>query len=507
MYRLAMTRSPSAPPRTPVVVGVGQIANKDPERIVHPTDLMRDAVLAAAADAHADVLPHVGVVRSAPLSIFGNERGGEMVAEIVGLPAGSRIQWAYSGAAPQLHMSAACAAIAGGEADAVLLVGGIADASYRNAQRLGIAPPAPPTSVWSQGSRGVGMRRPAGKYKWDTAEADAGAEMPSTFFALVESAMGARDGLERDAHGARLGTLMAAFSEVAARRPDLAWFPTPRAAVDLSTPCPRNRYIAEPYTKLMCSFPTIDLAAAVIVTSCELADRLGVPAAGRVYPWVGVGAKEPGAPSARERIDSAPALDAAAALALSLAGIEADDVSVFDLYSCFPAAVQLGMRAFGLAIDDRRPRTVTGGLPFFGGPGANYTLHGIACLVEHCRQNPGQIAAMVGLGGMIDDFAVGIYASEPPRLQFSAATAPVAGTDPVATARTASGPGVIEAATVLHDRDRGPFAAPAIVRLPDGRRVGARLGADAQPAELSELTLVGRDVVLTDAEAGATYEL
>ena len=42
--------------RTPVVVGVGQIANKDPERIVHPTELMCEAVRAAAADAHADVL-------------------------------------------------------------------------------------------------------------------------------------------------------------------------------------------------------------------------------------------------------------------------------------------------------------------------------------------------------------------------------------------------------------------------------------------------------------------
>ena len=116
--------------RFPVVIGVGQIANKEPERIVHPTELMREAVLAAVSDAHADVLAHIGAVRSAPLSIFGDERGGEMVAELLGLPAGARSEWAYSGAAPQLHMSAACAEIAIGAVDAVLLVGGIADASY-----------------------------------------------------------------------------------------------------------------------------------------------------------------------------------------------------------------------------------------------------------------------------------------------------------------------------------------------------------------------------------------
>ena len=493
--------------RTPVVVGVGQIANKDPERIVHPTELMCEAVRAAATDAHANVLPQIASVRSAPLSIFGNERGGDMVAELVGIQPGARVQWAYSGAAPQLHMSAACAEIASGAVDAVLLVGGIADASYRNAHRRGIAPPAPPTSVWSQGSEGVGMRRPNGDYKWDTAEVDAGAEMPSTFFALVESAMGARHHLDRAEHAARLGSLLATFTEVAAQRPELAWFPEPRTALDLNTPSARNRFIAEPYTKLMCSFPTIDLAAAVIVTSTELADQLGVPSAQRVHPWVGVGAKESGAPSTRTRIDDAAALDAAAGHALALAGIEADDVSAFDFYSCFPAAVQLGMRAFGVAADDQRPRTLTGGLPFFGGPGANYTLHGIACIVEFCRRHSGNVAAMVGLGGMVDDFAVGLYSSETPRRPFSAADAPLRKIEPVATAHVATGSGVIEAATVLHDRDDGPVAAPAIVRLADGRRVGARLADPRLAARISGLTLVGRAVTLAAGEGCITYEL
>jgi len=493
--------------RSPVIVGVGQIANKDPDRVVHPSELMRDAVMMAVSDARADVLEHVGMVRSAPMSIFGDERGGEMVAELVGLAAGRRVQWAYSGAAPQLHTTAACEEIARGDVDAVLLVGGIADASYRNARRRGVAPPAPPTSVWSQGSSGVGMPRPRGKYKWDTAEADAGAELPASFFALVESVIGARVGLDRIEHGRRLGTILAGFTEVAARRPDLAWFPRPRPPFDLCNPGPHNRFVAEPYTKLMCSFPTVDLAAAVIITSTELADRLGVPSARRVHPLVGVGAKESGAPSTRTQIDDAPALDAAAAHALELAGIDAEAVSAFDFYSCFPAAIQLGMRAFGVTSDDGRPLTVTGGLPFFGGPGANYTLHGIACLVEFCRDHPGDVAAMVGLGGMIDDFAVGLYSTEAPTRPFQASTAPVAAHVEVTTVRTASGPGVIEAATVLHDRDRGPAAVPAIVRLPDGRRVGAR-PADPNAAQaLSGLAIVGRAVTLVEMDGHTTYEL
>jgi Thiolase-like protein type 1 additional C-terminal domain len=36
----------------------------------------------------------------------------------------------------------------------------------------------------------------------------------------------------------------------------------------------------------------------------------------------------------------------------------------------------------GLAFDDPRGLTVTGGLPFFGGPGNNYSMHAIAETVQ-----------------------------------------------------------------------------------------------------------------------------
>ena len=108
----------------PVIVGIGQVANKDPERLVHPVDLLEDATRLAIDDAGADVLPHVGMVLSSPLSIFTEEHGGAMVAERLGLQPGPRIQASYSGAGPQRNLMQACAAIAAGELDAALLVGG-----------------------------------------------------------------------------------------------------------------------------------------------------------------------------------------------------------------------------------------------------------------------------------------------------------------------------------------------------------------------------------------------
>ena len=68
-----------------------------------------------------------------------------------------------------------------------------------------------------------------------------------------------------------------------------------------------------------------------------------------------------------------------------------DDVARFDLYSCFPSAVQVAMRALGIADDDARPLTVTGGLGFAGGPVNNYPTHAIARMVEVLRGDPGEL--------------------------------------------------------------------------------------------------------------------
>ena len=70
-----------------------------------------------------------------------------------------------------------------------------------------------------------------------------------------------------------------------------------------------------------------------------------------------------------------------------------DDVTRFDLYSCFPAAVEIAMKAFGLAGPaggDDRALTLTGGLGFAGGPGNNYSTHAIAQQSTRAGANPGR---------------------------------------------------------------------------------------------------------------------
>lgn len=485
----------------PVIAGVAQVANRDDDRIAHPAELMAEAAAAALAD--AGVTPHqVDGVLSTPMSLFDTVSGAELVAAALELPPGVRGESAYSGAGPQRLVQQACRAVAEGSARAVLVVGGIADASVRRARRLGVEPPAPPTAMWSQGSDGTADLTPSDPGRIGScAEVTSGAVMPTHFFALVESSLHA--GLDRATHRERLGRLMAPFTEAAARRPDLAWFPTVRSAAEIATPSAGNRLIAEPYTKLMCSFPTVDLAAAVVITRADLAAGAGADRA--LTPVAVTTVKDALAPSARPVIHRSIALEQAVDRAMALAGVTPDDIDAFDLYSCFPAAVQLLSGGLGLADDDRRPRSVAGGLPYFGGPGASYSLHALVCMAEELRARPATLGAVVGLGGLVNDFAVGVYTT---------AEGPHATDDlgevtdnAVALATEASGTAVVEAMTVAHARDAGPVAAPLIARLPDGRRVGARAGSEDLPSKLAGTNLVGQEVHLDTINGEVQFQL
>ena len=135
---------------------------------------------------------------------------------------------------------------------------------------------------------------------------------------------------------------------------------------------PANRFVSEPYTKLMCSFPTIDLAAAVLVTSEALADRIGVSSL----------ESTPGASSAATR--AGPSVDLAGDAPVGRVATIAERllaghrrrrrrdrrVRPLLLLPGRGAARHDGVRC-SIPSPTRGRSTRTGGLPYFGGPGAS----------------------------------------------------------------------------------------------------------------------------------------
>jgi acetyl-CoA C-acetyltransferase len=111
----------------------------------------------------------------------------------------------------------------------------------------------------------------------------------------------------------------------------------------------------------------VDQAAALIMTSVGEARGLGIPESKWVYLHGCADGHDHWHVSDRNDLHSSPAIRWGAKKAMEMAGKTLDDVQFFDLYSCFPSAVEIGCQEIGLAEDDPRGLTVTGGLAFFGG--------------------------------------------------------------------------------------------------------------------------------------------
>ena len=149
-----------------------------------------------------------------------------------------------------------------------------------------------------------------------------------------------------------------------------------------------NRLVGLPYRKYMNSNNDVDMAAAVIICSAEAARRLGVAEDRWVFPHAGTDCHEHAYVSNRDTFARTPAIEIGGGRALELAGIGIDDVAIVDLYSCFPAAVQLGAQSLGLST--RPPADPHRRAPFAGGPWNNYVMHAIATVVGDLREQPGE---------------------------------------------------------------------------------------------------------------------
>ena len=172
---------------------------------------------------------------------------------------------------------------------------------------------------------------------------------------------------------------------------------------------------------------------------------------------------------------------AAAGDALATAGVGVGEVDLIDFYSCFPVAVEMACEMLGIEEADPRGLTLTGGLPYGGGPGNNYTLHSLATAAERLRGGAARSALVTGNGWYLTKHSATVLASEPKQgALVRAAEADVSGEpDPMGVRVEAEGAAVVETYTVLYDRDGTPARGIVIGRLDaDGARFVANTPDD-----------------------------
>ena len=179
------------------------------------------------------------------------------------------------------------------------------------------------------------------------------------------------------------------------------------------------------------------------------------------------------------------------------AGLKLKDIDKFDLYSCFPSIVEIVKNEIGLTEDDPRDLTVTGGLPYFGGPWSNYTTHAIITTVNLIRRNPSLKIMVVANGGYNTKQSFGIYGTEPPvkswleRDDTSIQEAILVKSLPEPV-EEANGQLTIEAYTIHYDRTGVPKRGIVIGQLENSRRTLANINASSELLrKLEQQELVG----------------
>jgi acetyl-CoA C-acetyltransferase len=497
-------------PRTPVIVGVGQAGERieDPDyRAMSPVELAAAAAQAAiddcggaAVSAAIDTIAGVrqfeisGPVATALLGRSNNYP--RSVARRIGAQPARAILEIVGGQGPQHLISELAAEIAAGRSEVAMVFGSDATSTLRHFARAETKPDFSETVEGDLEDRGHGIEKLISRYTVIHGFTSAPIQ-----YALLENARRAGTGLGPAEYRRQMGELFAPFSEIAAANP-FAAAPVERTVDELITVTERNRMISEPYPRLMVARDQVNQGAAALLMSVEAARRLGVPEGNWVYLQGHADLEEQ---SLLERPDlgHAPSAVMAVREALDMAGIGVDDVATFDLYSCFPVPVFNICDGMGVAPDDPRGLTLTGGLPFFGGAGNNYSMHAVAETVTQMRSTPGQFGLVGANGGLLSKYSVGVYSTTPtewkpdrsPQLQ-----AQVAGWPTQSVTENANGIGTVETYTVR--RDDGRPTGIIIGRLDDDSRFLSTTEDEKLIALLTDGDPLGRQVRVRSFDYG-----
>ncbi|MDE2363819.1 MAG: acetyl-CoA acetyltransferase [Hyphomicrobiales bacterium] len=494
--------------RTPILVGCGDVtdATTPVEQARSPFDLIAEAGRRALADCSAAALaPRIDTI--AMLRLFADtsfrfatklgtsSNPPRSIARRLGLKPSREIYTWNGGNMPQYLVNWFAEEISQGRMRAAMICGGEALRTQHGAERAGIA------GVWNEDPGGepelVGEERRG----WSDHEDAHGMRAAIAMYPLIENAVRAEKKNDIPTHMREMAELFARFAAVAAENP-LATRREGYSAERIATASESNRWIGFPYPRLMNANAFIDQAGALVVTSVGEARRAGVPESKWVFLHGCADGHDHWYLSERENIARSPCMQSGAKKALAMAGKRIDEIDSFDLYSCFPSAVEIACRELGLAENDTRGLTITGGLPYFGGPGNSYVLFSIAEMVRRMRARPGKFGLVTANGNYITKHSWGVYSTTPTQGTWTREAPNVlqAELDALPKApftQTPSGDATIETYTIMHGKN-GPELGIVIGReRASGRRFIANTANDvATLTDLQEKEGLGRPGVV-----------
>ncbi|GAA3826979.1 acetyl-CoA acetyltransferase [Sphaerisporangium flaviroseum] len=443
-----------------MLVGVGTARQRceDPVEAVDALELMRRAALGAGPPA---LLERAGLVL-VPRGTWKYADPGRALCP------SARTVVAQLGVLQQTLMTRACAEIASGAVDVALVAGGEDRHRWLRAKITGASlpetvPGLPPDEVMEPKEDIL-----------SPLESERGLILPVRQYAVLETALRAAEGVSPAEHARELDRLWSAFHSVAT---------DPVAG--------RKDMLSFPYRKWHCSQWNVDQAAALIFCSAGFARSLGIPRDQWVFPLAAAESNVMIPMTARPSLHRSPGFAAVGAALADLTGISAPDVDHLDLYSCFPSAVRIQARELG--VTGRDDLTVTGGMPFAGGPLNNYALQATAEMARVLLEDPESTGLVTSVSGMLTKQAAGLWSCRPHESGFRWEDV-TPGTEAVPLVAGYTGQGVVDGYTVTYE-NATPAQAIAVVSAPGVRTVAT----SREPlTSMIEEEWVGRPVEVRD---------
>ena len=236
----------SIDPRTPVLVGQGQIVNHiaSLSDAREPAHLIADAIREATTDANLISLPEIDALHIVRLLSWKYTNPAFTAASRLGLKSRAYGITPHGGNMPQLLINKLAQQIQRGELDIAVVAGGEASNSRARAHRENT------TLNWSES----GADTPTAENIIDDAAMSNDAEiarkivLPIQIYPMFETAIRAEARRDINQHEQLISELWSRFSNVAATN-EFAWINTALTAEQVRKVTPKNRMIGLPFAK------------------------------------------------------------------------------------------------------------------------------------------------------------------------------------------------------------------------------------------------------------------
>jgi acetyl-CoA C-acetyltransferase len=402
----------------PVIIGVGEASRKTVRGDwPSPSDFAGAAIKAALTDCGQPLVVAAAIDTIAAIRTF-EDSGVVMgtgspdnVAEAFGAAGGVRgtryIYGDVGGQSPQAMVNSLAGEIRRGETEVAIIVGAEAIGTAKRARKAEV------TLDWHSASDTPFENQLTDYPILTRTEIRHGIVSMTLAYSLLENARRLGLGLSREAYGAAMAQYSAAFAAKSLTR-EHAQFPMIFSAEQSVNALESDYPITDIYRRWRVAQDAVDLGGAIILTSAGKARAMGVADSKMVWLAGAAEATEPPL-SQRRHIASPDAVGFAMHAALNQADIAPAEIGPMDIYSCFPVAVFAAVDTLGDPSRSIGDYTLTGGLPFFGGPGNGYSQFAIAAMVEALRNDGSKPGLVTANGGVMSKQAVGIYTGEQPK--------------------------------------------------------------------------------------------